>query len=143
MKRVWTALGLVLALTAFMPRASQAQTSKGKKPAATLGQNYPNPFNPETTIPFDVGDPPACTDNGKQYRVSLKIYNLLSQLVAIPILKGSGTQLTNVTVQCGHFEAYWDGKVRNTGREAASGVYYYRMEIDGVAIPIKKMISVK
>ena len=143
MKRVWTALGLVLALTAFMPRASQAQTSKGKKPAATLGQNYPNPFNPETTIPFDVGDPPACTDNGKQYRVSLKIYNLLSQLVAVPILKGSGTPLTNVTVQCGRFEAYWDGKVLNTGREAASGVYYYRMDGDGVPKPIRRMISIK
>ncbi|MEQ1691904.1 MAG: hypothetical protein ABMA00_11500 [Gemmatimonas sp.] len=125
-----------------MPRASQAQDTRDKKPGMTLGQNYPNPFNPETTIPFGVGDPPACTDNGKQYRVSLKIYNLLSQLVAIPILKGPGTQLGNVTISCGNYEAYWDGKVLNTGREAASGVYYYRLEVNGVPL-LKKMISVK
>lgn len=142
MKRVWTALGLVLALTAFMPRASQAQSTKASKPKVSLGQNFPNPFNPETTIPFSVGDPPACTDNGRQYRVSLKIYNLLSQLVAVPVLQGPGTQLDNVTIPCGQYRAFWDGKVLNTGREAASGVYYYRIEVDGYPT-IKKMISVK
>ena len=144
MKRVWTALGLVLALTAFMPRASEAQQqdNRDRKPGMSLGQNYPNPFNPQTWIPFGVGDPPACTDNGKQYRVSLKIYNLLSQLVAIPLLQGPGIPLDNVTVSCGEYVAYWDGKVLNTGREAASGVYYYRLEVNGVPL-LKKMIVVK
>lgn len=142
MKRVWAALGLVLALTAFMPREARAQDTRDKKPKASLGQNYPNPMNPETKIDFSVGDPPSCTDNGAQYRVSLKIYNLLSQLVATPVLQSSAAPLDNVTVSCGSYTAYWDGKVQNTGREAASGVYYYRLEVNGLAL-VKKMIVVK
>jgi len=142
MKRVWAALGLVLALTAFMPREARAQDTRDKKPKASLGQNYPNPMNPETKIDFSVGDPPSCTDNGAQYRVSLKIYNLLSQLVATPVLQGPATPLDNVTVSCGSYTAYWDGKVQRTGREAASGVYYYRLEVNGQSF-MKRMIVVK
>ncbi|MBL0171505.1 MAG: hypothetical protein IPP90_12360 [Gemmatimonadaceae bacterium] len=143
MKRVGTALGLVLALAAFMPRESQAQDTRAKKADATLRQNYPNPFNPETKIPFSVGDPPSCTDNGKQYRVSLKVYNVLSQLVAVPVLQGQAQSLDNVTISCGEYTAYWDGKVLNTGREAASGVYYYRLEVNGVSLPLKRMLVAK
>ncbi len=143
MKRVWQALGLVLALTAFMPRESQAQDARGKKAEGSLRQNYPNPFNPETKIPFSVGDPPTCSDAGKQYRVTLKVYNLLSQLVATPVLQGSATPLDNATVPCGDYVAYWDGKVLNTGREAASGVYYYRLEVNGVPLPLRKMLVAK
>ncbi len=141
MKRVWSALGLVLALTAFMPRASQAQTSSAKKPSITLGQNFPNPFNPETTIPF--GLEVTCPEGSRQYRVTLKIFNMLSQLVKVPLLKGSGTPLNNVLLPCGQYQAYWDGKVLDTGREAASGVYYYRIEVDGIVVLSKKMISIK
>jgi hypothetical protein len=143
MKRVWAALGLVLALTAFMPREARAQGTRDKKPKASIGQNYPNPMNPETKIDFSVGDPPSCTDNGAQYRVSLKIYNLLSQLVATPVLQSSATPLDNVSVSCGSYTAYWDGKVQNSGREAASGVYYYRLEVNGQPLPPRKMIVVK
>ena len=58
MKRVWGALGLVLALSVIMPRVAAAQDSKQRRNGSTLGQNYPNPFNPETRIPFSVGDAP-------------------------------------------------------------------------------------
>ncbi len=150
MKRVWGALGLVLALTAFMPRVAEAQPQDGRerRNGATLGQNYPNPFNPETRIPFSVGDAPTCADAGRQYRVSLKIYNVLSDVVATPVLQGGangvagGQPLEKVTVPCGEYVAYWDGKVQATGREAASGVYLYRLEVDGVPL-VKKMIVVK
>jgi hypothetical protein len=150
MKRVWGALGLVLALAAFMPRVAEAQSQDGRerRNGATLGQNYPNPFNPETRIPFSVGDAPTCSDAGKQYRVSLKIYNVLSDVVATPVLQGGtsgvagGQPLEKVTVPCGEYVAYWDGKVQATGREAASGVYLYRLEVDGVPL-VKKMIVVK
>ena len=139
----WAALLLVLALCAMSPKtaAGQSQSKPRGQGASGLG-SYPNPFNPQTWIPFGVGDPPACTDNGKQYRVSLKIYNLLSQLVAIPLLQGPGIALDNVTVSCGEYTAFWDGKVLNTGREAASGVYYYKLEVNGVPL-LKRMIVVK
>lgn len=151
MKRVWGALGLVLALTVFMPRVSAAQSSQdGQKSrnGATLGQNYPNPFNPETRIPFGLGDAPNCADNTKQYRVSMKVYNVVGIFVTVPILQSAtsgvagGQPLEKLSLPCGQYVAYWDGKVQATGREAASGVYYYRLEVDGVPL-VNKMIVVK
>ncbi len=148
MNRVWGALGLVLALSVFMPSDASAQDTRQRKPGMSLGRNYPNPFNPETSIPFSVGDPPSCTDGGKQYRVSLRIYNILPQLVAVPVLQrgggavSGGQPLDNVLLPCGDYVAYWDGKVRDTGREAASGVYIYRLEVDGKTL-VDKMIAVK
>lgn len=141
MKRSWAALGMVLALSVFMPNDSAAQTrdERGvlRKPGMSLGQNYPNPFNPETFSRFTVGDPPTCPDQGKQHRVTFKIYNLLSQLVAIPVLQGgtnAAQPLENLTLPCGEYVAFWDGKDKKTGREAASGVYLFRLEVDGVAV---------
>jgi|EP01012_Entosiphon_sulcatum_P059112 hypothetical protein len=151
MKRVWGALGLVLALTVFMPRVSAAQSSQDgreRRNGATLGQNFPNPFNPETRIPFSVGDAPTCSDNSKQYRVSLRVYNIVYVLVATPVLQGGtsgvagGQPLQKVSIPCGEYIAYWDGKVQATGREAASGTYYYILEVDGVPL-VRKMIVVK
>jgi hypothetical protein len=113
-----------------------------------LAQNYPNPFNPETTIPFSVGGGPTCTDHGRQYRVSLRIYNLLTQLVAVPVLQGGsggvagGQPLENVLLTCGQYTAYWDGKYRNTGRDVASGIYLYRLEVNGRPL-FRKMIVTK
>jgi hypothetical protein len=144
MKRPWAALGMVLALSVFMPETSAAQTqgsgTRQSRPGMSIGQNYPNPFNPETSIPFGVGDPPTCSDQGKQHRVSLRIYNLLHQLVAVPVLKGgnfAGQPLNGLSLQCGEYVAYWDGKVVGTGREAASGVYLFRLEVDGKTLLIK------
>lgn len=154
MKHRWAALVLVLALSAFLPRDSHAQSSGSSGREATtgsvLGQNYPNPFNPETTIPFSVGGVPDCADPGRQYRVSLRVYNLLTQLVAVPVLQGGsvgggaagGQPLENVLLTCGQYTAYWDGKYRNTGREVASGIYLYRLEVDGKAV-FRKMIVTK
>jgi len=149
MKRVWGALGLVLALSVFMPRVSEAQSTRVVRNGASLGQNYPNPFNPETRIPFTVGDAPACTEPGKLYRVSMKVYNIIMDVVSIPVLQSGtggvagGQPLEKLSIPCGDYVAYWDGKVQANGREAASGIYLYRLEVDGVAPLVKKMIVVK
>jgi hypothetical protein len=116
-------------------------------PLVELKQNYPNPFNPATTIPFTLnGDLFA---NGHRPNVSLKIYNVLAQLVAVPILQGTGEDLDNLELTCGTagsspcaFTAYWDGKVLKTDREAASGVYIYQLIVDGRRFT-KKMIVMK
>ena len=152
MKHRWAALLVVLALSAFLPRHISAQSSgSGGRDASTgsvLGQNYPNPFNPETTIPFAVGGAPNCTDTGRQYRVSLRIYNLLTQLVAVPVLQGGsagvagGQPLENLLLTCGQYTAYWDGKYGRTGREVASGIYLYRLEVNGKPL-FRKMIVTK
>src|ERR1700757_4184436 len=116
-------------------------------PQVELKQNYPNPFNPATTIPFTLnGDLFA---NGHRPKVSLKIYNVLAQLVAVPILQGSGEPLTDLELTCGTpspgtcpFTAYWNGKVLDTDTDAASGVYIYQLVVDGRRFT-KKMIIMK
>ena len=116
-------------------------------PLVELNKNYPNPFNPATTIPFTLnGDLFA---NGHRPRVSLKIYNVLAQLVAVPILQGNGQALVDLELTCGTvgsspcaFTAYWDGNVLNTGNPAASGVYIYQLIVDGRRFT-KKMIVMK
>ena len=115
-------------------------------PLVELKQNYPNPFNPATTIPFTLnGDLFA---NGHRPKVSLKIYNVLVQLVATPILQGTGEELNDLELTCSApstgctFNAYWDGKVLKTDKEAASGVYIYQLVVDGRRFT-KKMIIMK
>ncbi len=114
-----------------------------------LGQNYPNPFSPATRIPFSVGNPPLCTESGRQYRVSLKIYNLLAQLVAVPTLVPSegaartgGTPVQDLGLACGQYTAYWNGNYLTTPREVASGMYLYRLEVNGKSV-VKKMFVLK
>ena len=150
MKLRWGALTLVLVLSALMPRVLTAQgnqtPSRDRKPGV-LKQNYPNPFNPETRIPFTVGDE-KCEDPGRQYRVSLRIYNILSQLVAIPVLQGGtggvagGVKLVNVMLTCGDYVAYWNGKYDGTKNEVASGVYLYELRIDASSM-VRRMLVTK
>src|SRR5213596_582505 len=121
----WAVLGLGLWAAGGGGGAGGAW-GQNPRPTVELKQNYPNPFNPATTLPFTLsGDVFA---NGHRPKVSLKIYNVLAQLVAVPILQGTGEALDDLELTCGNaagcsFSAYWDGKVRDTGREAASGVY--------------------
>lgn len=152
MKRVLTLLGLVLAVGAFMPREVAAQggvldpqSTVVRPGVGKLGQNFPNPFNPETKIPFVVGDSPVCAESGRQYRVSLRILNLLGREVAVPELQqgtssvSGGQQLSGVMLPCGEYTAYWDGKDKRTGREAPSGMYHYILQIDNQKPLVKKM----
>ena len=148
MKLRWAALAAVLALSALSPRlvAGQGMSTGGGQRGSALGQNYPNPFNPTTTIPFKVGDPENCSDRSRLYRVTLRIYNVLAQLVAVPILQGTtnaaGQPVENVSLSCGEYTAYWNGTYLRSNRQVASGVYLYRIEIDGRP-EVKKMIVMK
>ena len=147
----WAARLLVLALCALVVGQLSAQggqqSSKDPAAASELKQNYPNPFNPETRIPFSVGGYPNCVDPARRYRVSLRIFNVIMQQVAIPVLQGGssgvagGQPLSNLMLTCGEYTAYWDGKVARTGREAASGIYGYRLEVNGVPKMRKMIIS--
>ena len=140
----WAVLGLGLLAVGNGARPVSGQGTASAA-AVSLKQNYPNPFNPATTIPFTLsGDVFA---NGHRPTVSLKIYNVLTQLVAIPILQGTGQPLDNVQLDCASpsagcaFAAYWDGNVAG-GAQAASGVYIYQLVVDGRRF-VKKMIIMK
>ena len=150
MKHLWRALFVVLVLGAFMPSRSAAQgsspqTGGGQGAGLQLGQNYPNPVNQDTRIPFVIGEAQGCTDSGRQHRVSLRIYNLLAQQVAVPVLQGGfgnaagGDPLESLQLTCGVYLAYWDGKYSQTGNDVASGIYLFRLEVDGKVL-VKKMI---
>ena len=150
MKHLWRALLVVFVLSAFMPSRSAAQgistqTGEGQGAGLALGQNFPNPVNQDTRIPFVVGDSQGCTDPGRLHRVNLRIYNLLAQLVAVPVLQGGvgnvagGEPLENLLLTCSPYIAYWDGKYSQTGEDVASGIYLFRLEVDGKVL-VKKMI---
>ena len=89
----------------------------------TLEQNYPNPFNPETAIKYTI---PAA---GK---VSLKIYNLLGQLVKT---------LVDDRQIAATYLAKWDGTADN-GSKVASGVYIYQLKSKNISLS-KKMLLIK
>ncbi len=83
-----------------------------------LHQNYPNPFNPVTTIKYDI---PVKT------QVSLKIYNILGELVSQPVneIKEAGQHSINLNVS-----------------NFASGVYFYELKA-GTFTDTKKMVVIK
>ena len=129
----------VLGLLAVNPAQADAQAVNPVR----LKQNSPNPFNPETTIPFVLIEELWEVDRPV---VSLRIYNVLAQIVAVPVLQGTGEKFENIALDwngTGEYEAFWDGKVLDTGREAPSGVYVYQIIVNGRAAGSKKMTVIK
>lgn len=145
----WSALAALVLTLALMPRVGKAQgTQPGKqKSVVSMGQNFPNPFNPESRISFTIGDFPTCDEGSRQYRVTLKIFNILTQIVAVPQLEGSsggvagGQKLDNVLLPCGRYTAYWNGKYLGTSREVASGVYYWQIAVDGQKVVTRSTVA--
>ncbi len=133
--RAWTGLLLGLMAGLAAPAAAQAPTSP---PVFELGDNFPNPFFPATSIPF-VLTPEACTD-GHIPLVTLEIYNVLVQVVAVPELQTGGRErVRGLRLRCGSYVAYWSGRYLDDEREVTPGVYYYRLTVDGQS-QVKKMI---
>lgn len=88
-----------------------------------LSQNYPNPFNPATEIKFGL------KVNSK---VTLNVYNVIGEKVATLINKDMAAGFA---------------KVSFNGANLASGIYFYRIEANGVDgskfVDTKKMILIK
>jgi hypothetical protein len=146
------ALGLVACIVFVSTASSQAtdRRAEGAHRRGLLGQNQPNPFTHFTTIPFTVGDG-ACASGTESHAVTLRIYNILSQVVAIAVLADStnadqsmpasnARELSNFTLPCGDFVARWDGRLAKNDRVAAPGVYMYQLMIDGRPTGMRKML---
>jgi hypothetical protein len=108
---------------------SSVRDLKGDKDAAlpsqyNLKQNFPNPFNASTLIEFDL---PQVS------HVRLEIFNLVGQLVRV---------LTDQTLGPGYKQVIWDGK-NQRGNEVASGVYFYRLRVEGKFAQAKSMVLIK
>lgn len=89
-----------------------------------LGQNYPNPFNATTLIQFNLP---------KTSNVKLEIFNVLGQKVRT---------LVDEVLQPGYKQVIWDGKDQS-GRQVASGVYFYRIKAKDLFTDMKKMVLLK
>lgn len=76
-----------------------------------LNQNYPNPFNPSTQIEFNLPN---------QGEVDLTVYNSLGQQVAT-LVKGD-------ILAAGSYSYSFDAS------GLASGIYYYRLNVNGVLL---------
>jgi hypothetical protein len=129
-----------------LPDSLQAQTrNQNRDLGFQLQQNYPNPFNPETYIPFTLGA--VLFEGGKQPVVSLRIYNVLHQLVAVPTAlnhpEGNNVRVEKLTYTMpGQHVVYWNGLDR-AGRKVGSGLYYYQLEVNGRAAPPQPMSVTK
>ena len=132
---------LTLALVAGVgpPVAAQQVRPPPPPPNATLGENTPNPFYPATLIPFSIRTE-ECID-GQQPLVSLKVYNVLVQVVAIPVLQsGRGESLENIRLNCGDHVALWDGRTLDGRIDPAPGVYYVQLTVNGVRYTRKMIV---
>ena len=75
-----------------------------------LGRNFPNPFNPSTTIEFALPQPGE---------VVLDVFNIAGQRVRRLLHESQHA--------AGIYTVEWDG-LDHSGRQAGSGVYFYRLE---------------
>jgi hypothetical protein len=132
MARYWP--GVLLAL--LLGVSAEASAQGRPPPPVEIRENYPNPFFPSTTIPFVLG--PELCEGGHQPLVSVKLYNVLVQVMAVPILLNSnGEKLDNLRLRCGEHAAFWDGKVGDGTRELSPGVYYAQFTVDGERYTLK------
>ena len=92
---------LIIGTDAYLNQIKQQLNPAGYQ----LYQNYPNPFNPTTIIRFSLL---------KQENISLKVYNILGQLIR--------TLIENQTFETGNHEMEFNGS------NLASGVYIFRLE---------------
>ncbi|MBS1517829.1 MAG: DUF1028 domain-containing protein [Bacteroidetes bacterium] len=88
-----------------------------------LFQNYPNPFNPKTIIDYQIS-----LFNNKPVNVKLRVYDILGNEIVT---------LVNEVKSAGNFRTEFDGS------NLPSGLYYYRLEVNGIMRNSKKMVLMK
>ena len=86
--------------------------------------NYPNPFHSNTTISFELA---------KESDISISIYNIKGQKVK---------SLTNANYETGTHSVTWNGKDDNN-KSVASGIYYYKLNMDGEDVSVRKCVLLR
>jgi len=84
-----------------------------------LLQNYPNPFNSSTCIQYRIN---------RSHFVNLKVYDVLGKEIKT---------LVNEEKPGGEYQAFF------TDIGLASGIYFYRLQVDDDACQIKRMCLMK
>lgn len=86
--------------------------------------NHPNPFNPTTTIEFSIP---------KYSKVKLTIFNIKGQKIKT---------LTNEVLNAGDHSIIWNGD-DDTNKSVSSGVYLYKLKVNGKIEAVKKCLLLK
>ena len=89
-----------------------------------LYSNYPNPFNPTTTISFSIP---------QESNVDLIVYNIKGQKVKT---------LVNSDLDRGNHSVIWNG-VDESGKSVSSGVYFYKLSVNGKSKSVKNCLLLK
>ena len=86
--------------------------------------NYPNPFNPTTTISFSIPE---------ESKVELSVFNIKGQKVKT---------LAKDSYQKGKHSVVWQGN-DDFNKEVGSGVYFYKLNVNGKTETVKKCLLLK
>ena len=86
--------------------------------------NYPNPFNPTTTISFSIPN---------KSKVDLTVYNIKGQKVKT---------LANNEFEYGDHSIVWGGD-NESGEFVGSGIYLYKLNVNGKIKAVKKCLLLK
>ena len=89
-----------------------------------LNQNYPNPFNPTTKIEFSIRN---------KSNVEVAIYNIKGQKIKT---------LAYNEFNSGDHSIIWNGEDKNN-KPVASGIYYYKLNVNGKTKAVKKCLLLK
>ncbi|MCK4653793.1 MAG: right-handed parallel beta-helix repeat-containing protein [Candidatus Cloacimonetes bacterium] len=89
-----------------------------------LNQNYPNPFNPTTTIDFSIQN---------DSKIELSIYNIKGQRIKT---------LSHSEFTGGSHSLIWNGD-DELGKSVSSGIYYYKLNVNGKTEAVKKCLLLK
>ncbi len=92
-----------------------------------LEQNFPNPFSRETLIRYQV---PENSGRESVVRVTLKLYNLLGQEIAVPVDEEQAPGRYNVKIST----------AENNPVDLMSGIYFYTLTAGGYSASRKMIV---
>jgi hypothetical protein len=92
--------------------------------SVSIAQNYPNPFNPSTSIDYSLQN---------AGNVSIDVFNVKGQKVRT---------LVNERKDAGNHTVVWNGD-NDDEKSVTSGVYFYKIRVDGRYGGTRKMILLK
>ena len=85
---------------------------------------YPNPFNPTTLISFSIPE---------ESNIELTIFNIKGQKIKT---------LVNSNLEQGNHSIIWSGNDK-LNKPVSSGVYFYKLNVNGRTEATKKMLLLK
>jgi hypothetical protein len=134
--------GAVLVLVsqlAFFP--AEAQESGGERVKSRIVEIQTTPYSASVVIPFTLIE--ADFDGGRPVIVTIRVRNLLGQLVAVPIAMRHPEGAVAVDeleyTTPGPREAYWHG-LDQSGQRVAAGVYLLELVVNGERAPPQRIV---